>query len=122
MKFVKNNLKRNEYRKALETVHAKRLYELAGVNRTNYARFSAHIGIVIVYGALADSKSTRRVQVSPSSGGDSLNKPIVYLTIDAHNTKFFSKIGKHLKRAQINAMSSEQIAAYFETVELSSNN
>ena len=95
-------------------MNAKRLYDVLGVSAEKYGRFAAHIGIIIVYGARADTQSPRQVQVS-WSGGDK-EKPIVYLTFDSRNPEFFAPIIDDLNDAQKNAKTPEVIAQYFAGV------
>lgn len=73
-------------KKARETVLSSRLENQLGVPKDLHRRFSAHIGIVIAYGTLANQQQH---QVEVQFGHD--GKPSVYLTIDARNYRFFSE-------------------------------
>lgn len=85
MKFLSADMSDSVFKKARQTVLANRLYNQLAVSRDLYRNFSAHIGVVLVYGALGNQRH-RQVEVQYGQNG----KPFIYLTIDARNLGFFS--------------------------------
>ena len=75
------------------------LYDLA---RVHSGRFSAHIGIIVVYGAQASQLP--QVQVSMVQ-----QKPVVQLTIDARTPEFFCGITEGLENAKRFAQTRQDI-------------
>lgn len=78
-----------------------------GLSSENYSKFSAHLGIVILYGGTYP-ESLKRARVSQQD-----TKPLIYIAVDDRATGFFTdELKSFLQNAKLSALDSTGYRAY----------